>query len=90
MLQHRLIFEAVLEEAEFGTGFANAKKPRRKKKMKSRTKKRLSLGDLIAALFEESSKVTKNPVQQKVLVYAALKDLLRGRVHSLHPIAITV
>ena len=57
--------------------------------MRNKSKKRVSLGDLIAALFEESRKVTKNPVQQKVLVYAALKDLLKGKVHTLHPIALT-
>jgi len=57
--------------------------------MKSKTRKRISLGELIAALFEESRKVTKNPEQQRFLVYAALKDLLRGRVHSNHPIQLT-
>lgn len=54
-----------------------------------RRSRRLNLGELIAVLFEESRKVTSNRNQQRFLVYAALKDLLRGRVHSLHPIALT-
>ena len=57
--------------------------------MKSKTSKKVSLGDLIAALFEESRKVTKNRAAQRFLVTAALKDLLRGRVQTSHPIALT-
>ena len=56
--------------------------------MKSRRRK-VSLGELIAALFEESRKVTNDREQQKFLVRVALKDLLRRRVHTLHPILIT-
>lgn len=46
-----------------------------------------SIGELIVLLFEEAKKVTSNRLEQKVLVYAALNDLLKRRVHSLHPIA---
>ena len=56
--------------------------------MKSKRRK-VSLGELIAALFEESKKVTHNREQQKFLVQVALKDLLRGRVHTVRPILIT-
>ncbi|HSP06188.1 MAG TPA: hypothetical protein VLR94_03380 [Acidobacteriota bacterium] len=56
--------------------------------MKS-TRRKVSLGELIAALFEESKKVTNDREQQKFLVHVALKDLLRGRVQSVHPILIT-
>ena len=45
------------------------------------------LGDLIAALFEETSKITSLPVEQSVIVHAALKDLLNGTVSRKHPIA---
>jgi hypothetical protein len=51
-------------------------------------RKRISLGDLIAALFEESKKVTTDRLEQNLLVYAALRDLLRNKVRSVHPIAI--
>jgi hypothetical protein len=57
--------------------------------MKSKRRK-VSLGELIAALFEESKKVTRNRKQQRFLVHVALRDLLRGRVHSGRPIAIIV
>lgn len=56
-------------------------------KKASRTKK-IVLGDLIAALFEEAKKVSKNRLEQNLLVYAALRDLLRKRVHSMRPIAV--
>ena len=56
--------------------------------MKS-TRRKVSLGELIAALFEESKKVTNYREQQRFLVHVALKDLLRGRVQSVHPILIT-
>ena len=47
--------------------------------MKGRTwKKSVSLGDLIAALFEETAKVSSDPVEQNLLVYVALNDLLKG------------
>jgi acid stress-induced BolA-like protein IbaG/YrbA len=48
------------------------------------------LGDLIAALFEEAKKVSKNRLEQNLLVYAALRDLLRNRVHSMRPIAVRI
>jgi len=48
--------------------------------------KKYSLGDLIAALFEETRKVSSDRLEQNILVYAALKDLLKGRVHSFHQI----
>jgi len=52
-------------------------------------RRRLLLGDLIVALFEETRKVSKNKLEQRVLVYAALKDLLKKKVHSNHHIALT-
>jgi len=57
--------------------------------MKAQKKRRrLFLGDLIVALFEETRKVSKSKLEQRVLVYAALKDLLRKEVHSNHQIAL--
>jgi hypothetical protein len=53
-----------------------------------RKSNRISLGDLIVVLFEETKKVSKSKKEQSLLVSAALKHLLKGRVHSLHPIAI--
>ncbi|MCI0414741.1 hypothetical protein L0222_18340 [bacterium] len=58
--------------------------------MKGRSKDRYRLGDLIAALFEESRRVTTDRAEQTVLVYAALKDLLRGKVRPAHPIMLRV
>ena len=58
-------------------------------KKASRTRK-IVLGDLIAALFEEAKKVSKNRLEQNLLVYAALRDLLRNRVHSIRPIAVRI
>jgi stress-induced morphogen len=58
-------------------------------KKATRTKK-IVLGDLIAALFEEAKKVSKNRLEQNLLVYAALRDILRKRVHSMRPIAVRV
>jgi len=55
---------------------------------KGHRKERYALGDLVAALFEESSKTTKSRLEQNILVYAALKDLLKGRVQSYHKIAL--
>lgn len=52
--------------------------------------KRYVLGDLVVALFEETKKVTSSKIEQKILVYAALKDLLKGRIHSAHPIALRI
>ena len=51
---------------------------------------RYKLGDLIAALFEEARRVTADRGEQTVLVYAALKDLLQGKVRPAHPIALKV
>jgi len=59
--------------------------------MKRRTiQKGYKLGDLIAALFEESKRVTSNHVEQTALVYAALKDLLNGQVRPKHPVLLKV
>lgn len=55
----------------------------------SRTR-RYVLGDLIAALFEEAKKVSKDRLEQNLLVYAALRDLLRKRVHGIRPIAVRI
>jgi len=47
--------------------------------MKGRTwKKSVSLGELIAALFEETAKFSSDPIEQNLLVYVALNDLLKG------------
>ena len=53
-----------------------------------RSKDRYKLGDLIAALFEESKRVTTDRAEQTILVYAALKDLLQGKVRPAHPIVL--
>jgi len=45
-----------------------------------------TLGDLIAALFEEADKVCSQPSEQRLIVYAPLKDLLSRKVTSEHPI----
>ena len=58
------------------------------KKRKNSTRYRL--GDLIAALFEESKRFTSDHVEQTALVYAALKDLLGGKVRPVHPILLKV
>jgi hypothetical protein len=49
---------------------------------------RASLGELIYELFEEAKKVSPQPEEQKVMVYAALKDLLTRKVTTKHPIAL--
>ena len=49
-----------------------------------------SLGELIYELFEESRKVTNQPAEQKVLVYAALKDLLGRKLNTSHPIVLSL
>ena len=51
-------------------------------------KPKYRLGDLIAALFEEASKISSLPLERNVMVHAALKDLLNGRVSAKHPIAL--
>ena len=40
---------------------------------------RVTVGELIEALFEETKKVTRNRMEQNILVYAALRDLVKGR-----------
>jgi hypothetical protein len=37
------------------------------------------LGDLIYELFEQAKEITSKPIEQKLLVYAALKDLLTNQ-----------
>lgn len=56
--------------------------------MKSQRNRKYSLGDLIVALFDEANRVVSLPVERKVMVYAALKHLLRNKVHSTHRIAL--
>jgi hypothetical protein len=56
------------------------------KKMKNKS----SLGELIAALFEEANKVSTDRLEQKVIVYAALKDLLLRNINSKHPIILQI
>jgi hypothetical protein len=59
--------------------------------MKRRTiSNRYKLGDLIAALFEEARRVSSNQVEQTALVYAALKDLLDGKVRPAHPVLLKI
>ena len=55
-----------------------------------KSSKRYRLGDLIAALFEESKRFTSDRVEQTALVYAALKDLLEGKVRPAHPILLKI
>jgi hypothetical protein len=57
-------------------------------KRERRKKDRYSLGELIAALFEETKNVSSDRLEQNVIVYVALKDLLKRRVHTDHPIAL--
>jgi hypothetical protein len=58
--------------------------------MKGQTGDRYRLGDLIAALFEEAKRLTTDRAEQTILVYAALKDLLEGKVRPAHPIVLRV
>lgn len=51
-------------------------------------KRTLALGDLIVALYQEAGRVSRQPAEQKVMVYSALKHLLRTSVGSKHPIAL--
>lgn len=55
-------------------------------KKKEKTSEKSSLGELIYQLFEESSKMTSKPAEQKVLVSLALKDLLKGKINADHRI----
>lgn len=56
--------------------------------MKNQRNTKYSLGDLIVALFDEAKAVVSPRVEQKVMVYAALKHLLRKQVRSTHQIAL--
>ena len=49
----------------------------------------MSLGNLITVLFDESKKVSSNKLEQNFLVYLALKDLLRTKIHTHHPVSLT-
>ena len=49
---------------------------------------RVTVGELIEALFEETKKVTRNRMEQNILVYAALRDLVKGR--KLRPVPVPV
>ena len=57
--------------------------------MKDNTKS-FSLGDLIAALFDEAKTVTSDRGEQTILVYAALRDLLQGKQRTPTPIRLGV
>ena len=39
----------------------------------------VKLGDLICALYEEAEKMSNNTAEQRFMVYAALKDMLRNK-----------
>jgi hypothetical protein len=54
-----------------------------------KARRNVALGDLITSLFDESKKVSHSRMEQNFLVYLALRDLLRTRVHANHPIALT-
>jgi len=56
--------------------------------MKRQTNTSYSLGDLIVALFDEANSVVSEPVERKVMVYAALKHLLRTQAGSTHRITL--
>lgn len=55
---------------------------------KGHRKVRFSLGELVAALFEETKKITSSRLEQSVLVSAAVTDLFKGRIHPVHPFAL--
>ena len=60
-----------------------------KRQQKADDDREHSLGELIAVLFEEARKISPKPLEQKVMVYAALRDLLgENKVLSKHPIAL--
>jgi hypothetical protein len=46
------------------------------------------LGDLIVALYEEANKVSLQSFEQKVIVYAALRHLLKDQISTKHPISL--
>ena len=45
--------------------------------MKKKLVVQCQLGELIYQLYEEAKQVSSDPTEQKLLVYAALRDLLR-------------
>jgi hypothetical protein len=47
-----------------------------------------SLGDLVVELFEQARKVTSDRLEQNLMVYVALRDLLKRRNSLAHPIAL--
>jgi hypothetical protein len=47
-----------------------------------------SLGELITILFDESRNVSSNRFEQNLIVYVALKDLLKSKIHSKHRISL--
>lgn len=55
---------------------------------KNNKKMRVTIGELIVALFEETKKVTRDRVEQNLLVYAALKDILNGKKYVLRPVRV--
>jgi hypothetical protein len=55
---------------------------------KNQKKMRVTVGDLIAALFEETKKVTRDRVEQNLMVYAALKEILNRRKYVLRPVPV--
>lgn len=52
--------------------------------MKKKLVVNCQLGDLIYELFEEAKQVSSEPIEQKLLVYAALKDLLSNNYRKLN------
>jgi hypothetical protein len=55
--------------------------------MKSRKHSvKVTFGELVAALFEETKKMTRNRMEQNLLVYAALRNMMKGR--KLRPVAV--
>lgn len=60
---------------------ANVKKAQKRKRQ-------FSLGDLIAELFEQAKHQTSDRLEQNLMVYVALRDLLQHKVHVARPIAL--
>lgn len=59
--------------------------------MKKRGKQiKYKLGDLIVALFDEAKKVSSDRLEQDLIVYAALKDLMQRRNRTLRPVPVRV
>ena len=56
--------------------------------MKKENRTMSSLGDLIVALYEEADQVSAQPVERKVMVYAALKHFLSKYGGSKHQIVL--